>query len=305
MGMFEQELLICPACGDSNIRPWLTKQKDDNIYNVWNCAHCGSGFLNPRPTKEFLDQIYLKSYQGHNQEISLHDIIDNEKEYPNATIDALRISGIAKKLINISEKKLKALDIGSGFGFFSQGAIKLGFEVTAINPGKFDNEIFEKLNNFKPIENNFEDMVFDNGTYDLVILSQVLEHITDPYNMLIKIKKLISPDGVLAIAVPNINSFLVKILKENESSCFWIPQHVTYFSKKGLYYLLKRSGFEIMHHTYITRIPYNILSKRYKLQGGLRKLANNFTRISQIPFVKIMDMFGLGIYINMWAKIKK
>jgi 2-polyprenyl-3-methyl-5-hydroxy-6-metoxy-1,4-benzoquinol methylase len=300
--MFNQSLSSCPICGEANIRPWLTKIKDDIVFNIWECATCRSGFLNPRPKKEYLDKIYLKSYQGYNREISLYDILEDEREYPNATFDALRIIGIAKKLIGSSEEKLKALDIGSGYGFFSQGALKLGFEVTAISPGKFDNEVFAKMNNFKPIENNFEDMEFNDVNYDLVILSQVLEHILDPYNMLIKINRLISPDGILALAVPNINSFLVKIYGQKESSCFWIPQHVTYFSEKGLHFLLERAGFKIVQKTFITRIPYNIISKKLHLQGSMRELSNKFIKYIQKPFVNIIDISTFGIYINIWAK---
>ena len=98
--------------------------------------------------------------------------------------------------------KAKALDIGSGYGFFSRAALDQGFQVVAVNPAKAENRIFQQLNGFEPIPLFFEAVDFGTDKFDLVILSQVLEHLLDPLHVLVKVRKLIKPEGVLAIAVP-------------------------------------------------------------------------------------------------------
>jgi 2-polyprenyl-3-methyl-5-hydroxy-6-metoxy-1,4-benzoquinol methylase len=142
------------------------------------------------------------------------------------------------------------LDIGSGYGFFSRAAMREGFKVTAINPGEWENDIFEKLNGFRPIPKLFEDINFGDEKFSLVIMSHVLEHLRDPLAILARIKNLLDPQGVVAIAVPNFNSLLVKILGTKDNSCLLVPDHLTYFSKKGLLTLLERAGFKVYYHEY-------------------------------------------------------
>ena len=152
-------------------------------------------------------------------------------------------------------KLLRALDIGSGFGFFSQAALQEGFEVKAVNPGMWENNIFKELNKFSPIQTFFENVDFKEESFDLVILSQVLEHVERPFEFLVKIKKVLKQSGVLTIAVPNVYSFLVKILKDKENGCFWVPEHLTYFSEKGLKKILLRAGFIIVRNIFVSQYP--------------------------------------------------
>jgi len=297
--IFKDEIKYCVACASRNIKFWLTKKKVF-VYKIFRCLSCGTAFLNPRPTTKYLHNIYKHSGSGLRYPITLENVLNREREYPNATVDAERLVKIALSLMKRRVTN-KALDIGSGFGFFSQACVKYGFQVTAINPGKWENRIFEQLNDFKPVEKYFEDVKFNNK-FDLIVISQVLEHLQEPESALIKVKKLLSPIGVLAIATPNINSFSVKILRSRDNSCLWVPEHLNYFSQKGLIKLLHKTGFSVYKCIVLSRIPYNFLSNRLKLQGLPRKICNEIIRLSQKLPLSLLDYLGLGLYINIWAK---
>lgn len=195
-----------------------------------------------------------------------------------------------------------ALDIGSGFGFFTKAAIENGFDVTAINPSRWENDVFEQMNGFRPIEKFIEDVELDKE-FDLIIMSQVLEHLDDIDNILKKIKSLMTENGVLVIAVPNIDSFLVKLLGTRDNSCLWVPEHLNYFSKKGLMTYLNRLGFRVLRYQQISRIPYNFLSIRLGLSrcSTLREICNKTVQIIQRPILKSVDALGLGLYHNIWV----
>ena len=71
----------------------------------------------------------------------------SEVEFPNSTVDARRLVSYAKELLGpCQEGKAKALDIGSGYGFFSRAALEQGFQVMAVNPARAENRIFQQLN---------------------------------------------------------------------------------------------------------------------------------------------------------------
>ena len=216
-------------------------------------------------------------------------------------MDAQRISCIADR-INQSDNDA-ALDVGSGFGFYTQALRKLGYRTISINPAKYENEVFKKLNGDSPIPvmlDKFE----PTDSFGIVIMSQVLEHILEPEQAIKKAYDLLCEGGVLACAVPNFDSIAVKLLGTRDNACLWVPEHVNYFTVDGLTVLLERNGFHIVKIEQITRIPLNALSKRLGLTGKWASLVNAFVKPIQIPFAYLMNFLGMGIYINIYA-VKK
>lgn len=85
--IFGAEIKSCVACGSRNIKFWLTKKKVF-VFKIFRCLSCGTAFLNPRSSKEYLEKIYKKSGQRLEEPISFKEVLIREKEYPNATVDA-------------------------------------------------------------------------------------------------------------------------------------------------------------------------------------------------------------------------
>jgi SAM-dependent methyltransferase len=291
----------CPACGSSDKKPWLRKEIAGVKFNLDKCCACGTGYVNPQPSAESLKSFYACRGHGSKSLISFDKVMASEVEFPNSTIDAQRMVTYAKGLLGPGkEGKAKALDIGSGYGFFSKAALEQGFQVIAVNPASAENRIFKQLNGFEPIPLFFEEVDFDTEKFDLVILSQVLEHLLDPFQVLVKVRKLINPEGVIAIAVPNVDAILIKILG-SRSSFLGLPEHIIHFSRHGLSSILQRSGFDVNLHRYISRIPYYSISNRLNIHGRSRKLVNYFVRVSQWAPLFISNWLGLGLFQNVWA----
>ncbi len=291
----------CIACNNSNFDLWVQKSgPDGNIFNICRCSSCGSGFLNPRPASEYLKRIYQFSGHGSSRPLSVDEILDREREYPNSTVDGRRM---IFKAIELRGKRItnRALDIGSGYGFYSMQLLDTDFKVTAVNPGKWENDVFEELNGFRPIEEYIEELILEEK-YDLIIMSQVLEHIDNVQGILLKIKSWLACGGIVIIAVPNINSIMVKLLGVKENGCLWVPEHLNYFSKRGLFRLLKLAGYTILDYQQISRFPYNFLSKRLLLNGMVRKICNGAVKIIQKVPVPIVNRVGCGFYHNVWVK---
>ncbi len=302
MKTFDKQLTRCICCDSRDIKLWKQKMSDNIVFNFWRCNDCKVGFMNPRPDFEWLKNIYSKSGLGLSSPTTLKEVLDKEVECPNVTVDARRIiSGVLNILPN--DKSLKALDIGSGYGFFSAAALKQGFEVAAINPSIWENDVFEAMNGFRPVESTFEESDFNSQSeaFDLVILSQVLEHIYDPAIFLNQIHKLLKKNGVLAIAVPNFNSIRVRLLGTRDNSCLWCPEHVSYFTINSLSLLLNKVNFSVINYHNISRMPYFAISDLLNLNGWLRKIVNNTTKYAQ-KSLSICDITGTGFYLNLWAK---
>jgi hypothetical protein len=89
-----------------------------------------------------------------------------------------------------------------------------------------------------------------------------------------------------------------------DNACLWVPEHVNYFTVDGLEALLEQNGFRLVKVEQITRVPFNALSKRLRLQGKMASLVNALVKPMQVPFASLMNFLGMGIYINVYA-VKK
>lgn len=303
-GTYGQTLHTCVSCGGEKISYWrqknyqYTHSETHQVFHIFRCNNCGTGFLNQPPHPQWLQAIYQFSGQALTQPVSLDEILAKEAAFPNCSVDAERMARQADEL-NASDNR-NGLDIGSGFGFYTQALRSRGYDTVSINPGQYENQVFQALNGNEPLPVMFEQYQTDQS-FGVVVMSQVLEHMLEPNDAIKKVSCLLATGGVLACAVPNYDSFLVKLFGTRDNACLWVPEHVNYFSERGLKALLARNGLKVVKVEHITRIPFNALSKRLKLTGRLAAVADGLVKFVQKPFVRVMNGLGLGIYINVYA----
>jgi 2-polyprenyl-3-methyl-5-hydroxy-6-metoxy-1,4-benzoquinol methylase len=301
---YGEVLHSCVSCGGDNIRYWrqksyqYTKNDRQKIFHIYRCDCCGTGFLNQPPHAQWLESIYQFSGQALTQPISLTDVLDREVVFPNCSIDAVRMSQLADA-VNTSGNR-HALDIGSGFGFYTQAMRNQGYKTVSINPGQYENQVFKAMNGDEPLPIMFEQYQTEQS-FGVVVMSQVLEHLLQPDWAIKKVANLLASGGILACAVPNYDSFLVKLLGTRDNACLWVPEHVNYFTEQGLTTLLARNGLKVIKVEQISRIPVDALSKRLKLTGRPAALLDASLKPVQNLLAGLMNALGLGIYINVYA----
>ena len=297
----------CVACGTERIRYWGRKsfQYTDGArsgeFLIYRCDHCGTGFLNRPPHANWLKSIYRFSGQALTNAITLNDVLAREAKYPNVILDADSIAVQANRFDRSGISR--ALDIGSGFGFYTRALRKIGYQTVSINPGQYENAVFKELNGDEPLGLAFETYQ-TSARFGVVLMSQVLEHLLEPDQAIRKVSGILAPGGVFACAVPNYNSFLVKLLGTRDNACLWVPEHVNYFSVNGLKTLMEKNGLNVIQIKQVTRIPYQALSKRLGLTNRAASIADTLVEYLQIPLARLMNFFGLGIYIHLYA-VKK
>jgi 2-polyprenyl-3-methyl-5-hydroxy-6-metoxy-1,4-benzoquinol methylase len=145
--------------------------------------------------------------------------------------------------------KGKLLDIGCNEGRNLQIYAKNGFSVEGFEVNKRAATEAKKCGH--KIYNQSMDTFLPNKTYDIVVLSNVLEHSTDPLKLLQNINKILKPGGRIWISVPNINSWQRLIFNR-----YWInwhvPFHVFFFSVSTISNLLTTSGFSKIKSSNLT-----------------------------------------------------
>ena len=282
----------CQVC-DSTISEWKRKAIDNQEYKIDLCNDCGYSFINPRPTLEFISNYYA-NFHISDEVIKLDKEVD---KYSYSVIDAKRIVQNVSKFTN-NVNGLNFLDVGCGHGLISREAINREFKVTALELSDIERDVAYSLTKIMPINSSFEDYVCDADTFDVINLSQILEHVIDINLWTSKSHHCLKKGGVLAIALPNFNSFLRLILKEGDPY-ICPPVHLNFFNKKNLIKLLDIHGFDVEYSEFISRIPDEALLKRIP---NFLLFTLPIIKILVSAIFKIFDILHIGIMINIYAR---
>ena len=125
-----------------------------------------------------------------------------------------------KNQIDLYPKSMpKILDIGCGSGLLlSLPLAENGYNITGIDPDQSSIDFINKINvfeNAKFFKKCIEDC--DLQAFDIIIISEVLEHLERPEELLYEAKKRMHKDSLLIVTVPNgyghfeIEKFIVNI----------------------------------------------------------------------------------------------
>lgn len=159
----------------------------------------------------------------------------------NTTEDEIGI-GYAKSILEFIEtylsnisKTAKVLDIGCGTGFLLSLLQEKDYDVYGIEPGLQANIGIDKYK--LPIITDFFPSTQINQKFDLIISSLVLEHIVEPEQFLVDIKKCLTKNGTVILGVPNTDPY---ITSGDISTLF--HEHWSYFTSKSFNDFLINNG---------------------------------------------------------------
>lgn len=230
----------------------LTKEQFKLLYNE------EYDVLITHPIPENLNTYYqFESYISHT---------DSKKTFLDKVYQIVRNYTLKKKLKLInsfqSEEK-KILDIGCGTGDFLLTCKKENWKTIGVEPNPKANTIAK--NKGLEIKNSIEEIVALNQKFDVITLWHVLEHVPNLMEYILQLKKLLTKNGTLVIAVPNYKSYDSNYYKE-----FWaaydVPRHIWHFSKKSIQKLFKHVNLSVVEILPMKFDSYyvSILSERYK-----------------------------------------
>ena len=138
----------------------------------------------------------------------------------------------------------RLLDIGCGGGVFIRTFLNNypDWMACGVEPTPAFAELAGRRLNLPVITGNYRSGLFDNGSFDLISINQVLEHVIDPVEFLKDVRNDLAYDGYVYIEVPDILDFgyLAPIHDR------FLMQHLWVFSKASLTNVCRRAGFEVI-----------------------------------------------------------
>lgn len=219
----------CPVCGAG--RPDVLLLRRDSV-ELRACSACGTACFDPPPGPlpagaSTLDAATLGFYLQ--QGAGLWSI--------TAPLGALgRPAGT------------RLLEVGCGFGLglhFARAA--LGWVVKGVDPSAFAAAGGAALH--LPIAQRGLTAEDCDGTADVVLASEVIEHVTDPRGFAAMLKAALAPDGLLVLTTPDVAAARPDTPPGLLTPLLSIGHHAVLFSASSLERLLREAGFAVVEVT--------------------------------------------------------
>jgi 2-polyprenyl-3-methyl-5-hydroxy-6-metoxy-1,4-benzoquinol methylase len=157
---------------------------------------------------------------------------------PERSDNAARVRRIVERL----GASGSVLDVGSGLGVFPARIKEQGWRVTALDP---DSRAVEHTRSVAGVDSVCADFMEaeDLGSFDLVTLNKVLEHVSDPIAMLARANSFLSPGGAVYVEVPDGEGAAGDVDGANREEFF--IEHLHAFSMASLCLVSQRAGFAV------------------------------------------------------------
>ena len=160
-----------------------------------------------------------------------------------------------EKFLNTLQN-LKVLDVGCNDGsllnfFKEKGSLTFGVEPTkaSMDASKQGHKIYNQFFDEKLVEN----IVKQEGLFDVVVFTNVFAHIDDLKNLLLNTKKVLKKDGLLIIE----NHYLGSVLKGNQFDTFY-HEHPRTYSALSFTHIAKKLGLKLTDLKFTSRYGGNI-----------------------------------------------
>jgi 2-polyprenyl-3-methyl-5-hydroxy-6-metoxy-1,4-benzoquinol methylase len=265
----------CPACGSAG-RTLLHEGLRDRVFfcapgewTLYRCQHCGSAYLDPRPTPDTIGLAY-RAYFTHTWDRrepmgrlgwfrrSQRVLANGYRNWRFGTAErpASRVGILAAMLLPSQRAAIEAegrnlprpapgarlLDIGCGNGSFLEVARSAGWQVVGIDPDPKAVDV-ARSRGLDVRQGGVEVLDAEREHFDGITLSHVIEHVHEPLALLRACYRLLKTGSWIWLETPNLNAQGYRRYGVNWRDLD-APRHLTVFNSVSIRQVLAGAGFE-------------------------------------------------------------
>jgi SAM-dependent methyltransferase len=189
----------CTLCGSADLEELSRRARDLQPFRTTICRQCGLVWANPPPSRQAVRSYYSDEYRQDYKGTRSRTLPQIYHAGRGALARYARIRNLLRARDNI-------LDVGCGGGELVYLLRRLGFEATGIEPDRSYSESARSELGL-PVRTGFiQDLDFPKGTFNVILMYHVLEHVDRPIEILARLRQWLAEDGFLLVEVPNIEA---------------------------------------------------------------------------------------------------
>jgi 2-polyprenyl-3-methyl-5-hydroxy-6-metoxy-1,4-benzoquinol methylase len=242
--------MVCLVC-KSEKNEYLSNIKglDGLDYGIYNCLNCGSNFTKvPDNISETYNKVYIQDdfSSGYDKYFQIFQGIKKAKKPLDFLLDQqplyLPIMNFIKK-----RKNLKILEIGCGLGYLTYALNQSGYEARGIDISEKSIALAKKEFGDHYENSTIERLSGGADKYDLIIATELIEHLDQPSIFLDRCRELLADNGAIIITTPNKDYYGKKYLWNTELP----PLHLSWLGISGLERIISDKKFNYKFFNYL------------------------------------------------------
>jgi len=321
-------MICCPLCCQPGAqRQFSSRDRIHGVpgeFSIYHCDFCDAYFIQPWLTAHQLLRYYPEDYgrfrHGESIQKKRHQdwrrfILEYHYGYPSrgdlsptrtARMAARALSWVTAKGVIPYRGSGKLLDVGTGGGSYLFRLQQWGWQTFGVETSRTGCQRARSLG-LNVFHGTLEAARFPDRFFDVVHLSNVLEHLPDPIATFDEIYRILRPDGLVYLTVPNTHSLVFRLFREHWYALD-VPRHVISYSPKTLRTIAEKAGFSIQAENFSAG-PFNFVrSVRYLLEAQkdrypswLRKIDWEHSKLIRRilkPIFLVIDTGGYGDFMH-------
>jgi SAM-dependent methyltransferase len=213
-----------------------------DLFRIQRCHDCGLARTFPRPAVDELSRYYPAGYHGRG----------GRYPRPLQLVLDLIYARRARRLEQIcGGRPGRVLDIGCGPGRLLSQLRQRGWQVMGTELSDESARFARETLGLNVLTAPGALDALPAGSFDLIVLWHVLEHVADPGAQIQEVERLLRPGGIALFAVPNLGS-----LEARWAGPRWfhldVPRHLNHFDLPVLRRLLEANGLNVASVRYFT-----------------------------------------------------
>ena len=242
------ESVTCNYCGLAETAPFaivpdLLLERLTVKAPLVRCLHCGLVYQNPRPTLAEMGKHYPPEYEPYADQAT--------QANRNWLLQKAIQHGTNKRcrFVTRHQQTGKLLDVGCAMGGFLLGMrAQNGWTVAGVEINSAVAAAAKQRYGLDVFAGTLEAAHYPDATFDAVTMWDVLEHLHDPGQTLAEIHRILRPNGIVVIRVPNLASWDAKLFGRRWAGLD-APRHLYIFTPETLSALLEKTGFQVAEHS--------------------------------------------------------
>jgi 2-polyprenyl-3-methyl-5-hydroxy-6-metoxy-1,4-benzoquinol methylase len=246
--MEDQTTQNCLLCGATAKTVYFKHPgyKQPDVYNIVHCTACNTSWANPLlVNQQIYDDIYSNKslIPGYNRYFKYANTVLQTPDPLGYLAETEDVYWAIETYLNeVVTKELMILEVGSGLGYLVYALNQRGWKAKGIDISQVAVDQARALYGDHFVRDSIEEYSkYVYSTYDVVILTEVIEHIPNITEWLHSIDVLLKPGGEIIITTPNKSFYPSHSLWHTAPP----PVHLWWLSETSFVYLAQRFNYTL------------------------------------------------------------
>lgn len=288
----------CPVCGTAEHKPLFLAPFPEyandghrayplgatppvDCWRIVRCADCGVGYPNPYPSAESIEGFYAGQTEPNEYEMQYYvEVSQHERDH---------WADFAGRVTALKTTPGRLLEVGCAAGWLLNGARAAGWDVTGLEASPKFADYARDAQQLRVMTGNLGqcgpgqiNIVTEAGPFDIIVMTDVLEHLHDPVSDLRIMRDMLAEDGLLVIATLDFGSPSARRygLKWRQI----VVSHIVYWTRGSMRRALSSAGLSpVTFDTFQSWSPNPGERRRAKVRETMKYVARQALSWSYLP----------------------